>query len=103
MGLRLENILLATDGSEDAALAARAAIDLSIKTGAELHVIHVWQDLSPTAYPALPLHGYSHVYEDEARQLLEAEMQKIQEARGTLTQAYPPGRTSSGRDRRASR
>jgi hypothetical protein len=35
-------ILLATDGSEDAALAARAAIDLSGDTGAELRVVHAW-------------------------------------------------------------
>ncbi len=88
MGLRLENILLATDGSEDAALAARAVIDLSIKTGAELHVIHAWQDLPPTAYHALALDGYSHAYEDEARRLLEAETQKIQEAGGTVAQAH---------------
>jgi nucleotide-binding universal stress UspA family protein len=34
-------ILLATDGSEDAALAARAAISLARDTGSELHVVHV--------------------------------------------------------------
>jgi Universal stress protein family len=34
-------ILIATDGSEDAMLAARAAISLSHDTGAELHVVHV--------------------------------------------------------------
>ena len=38
-----EKILLATDGSEDAKLAAQAAADLSDKMGAELHVIHAWQ------------------------------------------------------------
>ena len=34
-------ILLATDGSEEAELAARTAADLAAKTGSELHVIHV--------------------------------------------------------------
>jgi nucleotide-binding universal stress UspA family protein len=34
-------ILLATDGSEDAALAARAATDLAEKAGAGLYVVHV--------------------------------------------------------------
>jgi nucleotide-binding universal stress UspA family protein len=34
-----EKIVLATDGSEDAALAARIAADLSTRTGAQLHVI----------------------------------------------------------------
>ncbi|MDQ4084152.1 MAG: universal stress protein, partial [Actinomycetota bacterium] len=67
---------------------ARAVIDLSIKTGAELHVIHAWQDLPPTTYHALALDGYSHAYEDEARRLLEAETQKIQEAGGTVAQAH---------------
>jgi nucleotide-binding universal stress UspA family protein len=34
-------ILLATDGSEKAGLAAQTAIDLAGKTGSELHVVHV--------------------------------------------------------------
>lgn len=34
-------ILLATDASEDAMLAARAAISLASDTGAEHHVVHV--------------------------------------------------------------
>ncbi len=42
-------ILLATDGSEDAYLATQAAIDLSQKSGSELHVVHVWQDI-PTPH-----------------------------------------------------
>jgi nucleotide-binding universal stress UspA family protein len=50
-------ILLATDGSEDAALAARAAIELSGETGAELHVVHAWQSV-PSAVSS-PLSGPS--------------------------------------------
>ena len=34
-------ILLATDGSTEAELAARTAVDLSQKTDSELHLIHV--------------------------------------------------------------
>ena len=34
-------ILLATDGSEEAELAARTAADLATKTGSELHLVHV--------------------------------------------------------------
>jgi nucleotide-binding universal stress UspA family protein len=44
----LEKVLLATDGSKDAALAARAAVDVCERTGAELHVVHVWYSI-PTA------------------------------------------------------
>ena len=34
-------ILLATDGSSEARLAARTAVDLAQKTGSELHAVHV--------------------------------------------------------------
>jgi nucleotide-binding universal stress UspA family protein len=44
----LEKVLLATDGSKDAALAARATVDVCERTGAELHVVHVWYSV-PTA------------------------------------------------------
>jgi nucleotide-binding universal stress UspA family protein len=43
-----ETVLLATDGSKDAALAARAAVDVCEGTGAELHVVHAWHSV-PTA------------------------------------------------------
>jgi nucleotide-binding universal stress UspA family protein len=46
-------ILLATDGSEEATLAARTAVDLAQKTGSELHVVH--------ARPLPALAGYSAV------------------------------------------
>jgi nucleotide-binding universal stress UspA family protein len=36
-------ILLATDGSKDADMAARAAIDLANESGAELHVVYEGQ------------------------------------------------------------
>src|SRR5215216_612708 len=44
----LEKVLLATDGSKDAALAARAAVDVCERIGAELHIVHAWHSL-PTA------------------------------------------------------
>ena len=43
-----EKVLLATDASKDAALAARAAVDVCEGTGAELHVVHAWHSV-PTA------------------------------------------------------
>jgi nucleotide-binding universal stress UspA family protein len=43
-----EKVLLATDGSKDAALATRAAVDVCGGQGAELHVVHVWHSV-PTA------------------------------------------------------
>ncbi len=55
----LKKILVGTDGSEDAALATRAAIDLSNEAGAELHIatsgashrLRLWHR---RAWPILP-------------------------------------------------
>jgi nucleotide-binding universal stress UspA family protein len=41
MTLFSRRILLATDGSEEAELATRAAVELANSTGSELHVVHV--------------------------------------------------------------
>jgi len=70
MTTSLTRILLATDGSEEAALAGSAAADLSNKTAAELHVVHVWTDVPPPAYPSLSLDNYSHLARDDAMRLL---------------------------------
>ena len=43
-----KKVLLATDASKDAALAARAAVDVCQGTGAELDVVHAWHS-APTA------------------------------------------------------
>jgi nucleotide-binding universal stress UspA family protein len=90
MGIAAEKILLATDGSKEAARASRAAIDLSDKTGAQLHVMHSWQQgPPPTTYPTLTLdRRYSHVYANEARELLEAETHKIRQTGATVVQAH---------------
>jgi nucleotide-binding universal stress UspA family protein len=49
-------ILLATDGSEEANLAAQAATELSRETGSEVHIIYTLpspaQLIGPHAYPA---------------------------------------------------
>lgn len=41
MSIAATRILLATDGSEEAELAARTAANLAAKTGSELHVVHI--------------------------------------------------------------
>lgn len=51
MRIALARILLAADGSKDADLAARAAMDLSNRTGAELHVVHARQDVRLAGIP----------------------------------------------------
>jgi nucleotide-binding universal stress UspA family protein len=69
-------ILLATDGSRDAQLASRAAVDLCRGTGAELHVVHVWANVLSESYPTLSFGGHSGVFEEKARVLLAEQAEK---------------------------
>jgi nucleotide-binding universal stress UspA family protein len=81
-------ILLATDGSEEATLAAQTATDLAQRTGSELHVAHVGQ--MPLVYHP-ERHGYGAEYEEhekEARQLLETQVERIKTAGSTTAQAH---------------
>jgi nucleotide-binding universal stress UspA family protein len=74
-------ILLATDGSEDARLAARAAADLSGKTGAELHVVHAWQYVPhPVVDP--------DQYEEEAGRLVKDQTEFVSDAGGTVNETH---------------
>jgi nucleotide-binding universal stress UspA family protein len=70
-------VLLATDGSEDAVLAARAAIDLTGESGAELHVVHAWQSVPFARFESF----IRAQLEQEAEELL-AEQEKLIEAGG---------------------
>jgi len=84
-------ILVATDGSRDAALAVRAGVDLFSRTEAELHVVHAWRNLRPATLPAVATDEYSRAYERyerEAAELLETEVERIRESGGTMTRAH---------------
>src|SRR3712207_554614 len=81
-------ILLATDGSEEATLAAQTAADLGARTGSELHVVHVGE-IPFTHYP--DRYGYRALYEPherEARELLEAQIEKMKGAGATVAQEH---------------
>ena len=84
MNTALTTILLATDGSGDASLAGQAAADISDKTGARLHVVHVWTDVPPPAYPNMMLDDYSRLAEEEARKLLRRQAWSAQVAGGRV-------------------
>src|SRR3712207_3700064 len=85
-------ILAATDGSEDAALALRAAADLSSRTGSELHVVHVWPG------PPLPVTRHSagagiarddpREHEMKARELLERQVSRAKVARAIIARKH---------------
>jgi len=71
MNASLTKVLLATDGSRGATLAMRAAADVSCKTGAELHVVHVFPDVLPPSRPGSTMSDdYSRLAEEQARELL---------------------------------
>jgi nucleotide-binding universal stress UspA family protein len=87
--IRPDRLLLATDGSEDAMLAAKVATDLSLRTGARLHVAHAWYHLvKGLGYPTLEWADYSDLYEREARRILETQVDAVEAADCAVDQAH---------------
>jgi nucleotide-binding universal stress UspA family protein len=81
-------ILLATDGSEDAALALHAAVDLSTKTGSELHVVHAWQAFPEYSHPSIAMASDSALYEQEAQKILFESLEEAEAAGGVASGAH---------------
>ena len=79
-----EKILLATDGLASTGVAARAAVDLNEKGGAELHVVHVWHTVPS---PHLDRFIRSEL-EEIGRDRLEQQVRLIEDAGGTVAGAY---------------
>ena len=78
------SILVATDGSREAALAVTTAADLAKSTDSQLHIVHVGE--VPFVYHP-ERHAYRAEYEEherEAQQLLEAQLERIEGAGATL-------------------
>jgi nucleotide-binding universal stress UspA family protein len=78
-------VLLATDGSPDAALAAQSAIELCERTGSELHVVHVGEYL-PTFYAQTEEEPAQ--LRADAQRLLEEQLERIRAAGGPVAQAH---------------
>ena len=83
-------ILLATDGSEEAQLAATTAADLAEKTNSELHVLTVGPEL-----PLYELTEHPADFEDvlrenrrEAKEMLEQQAERIEESGGTVKETH---------------
>src|SRR5215213_1922539 len=81
-------ILLATDGSEEAELAALRAVDLADATDSELHVVHVGVvPIFLKSYPGTL--GYERkLYEqieEESKELLRKQSWRVKVAGGTVT------------------
>src|SRR3712207_4401852 len=79
-----EKVLLASDGLESTALAARAAVDLARGGGAELHVVHVWHTVPSPHYDDFIRSGL----EDAGRETLDAQVRRIEAEGGTVAGAH---------------
>jgi nucleotide-binding universal stress UspA family protein len=85
MSLFPSRILLAIDGSEEAELALRVAVELAKSTGAELHLVHVKLIPITPPYPeALDWKEDLGPAEREAQELLDEQVKKVEDAGGTV-------------------
>jgi nucleotide-binding universal stress UspA family protein len=95
-------ILLATDGSREASLAATTAADLAKRTGSELHVLYVGEAPNPyaegvglagaeagaEAVPSRLGADLEGEFEQQARDVLDAEAERVRAAGGAGAQAH---------------
>ena len=77
-------VLLATDGSEDAAAATRVAVDIRRKSGSNLHAVHVARRL-PT-YSVFMAHATDDFLVREAQEALE---RHLEDAEGHAARVHP--------------
>jgi nucleotide-binding universal stress UspA family protein len=89
LGIFPRRILLATDGSEEAELAARKAVELAEGTGSELHLVHV--GLVPNflveGTPGYNRELYEEI-EQESRELLRKLTWRVKVAGGTVAGSH---------------
>ncbi len=88
MTASLTRIVLATDGSEEAALARGAAADISNKTAAELHVVHVWTYVPPPGAAGFAFDDQPRSAEEEAERLLRREAWNARVAGGRVVREH---------------
>lgn len=82
-----KKILLATDDSNDARLAAEAAVDLSNETGSELHVVYVALT-SPWMTPDVMNPAEADRFREQAQKVLDKQVQWVEEKGGNIAEAY---------------
>ena len=78
-------VLLATDGSTEARLAASTAADLASSTDSELHIVHVGE-LRPTFLAQTEVEPAE--LERDAQRRLDEQVRAIEEAGGTVEEAH---------------
>ena len=84
MGLFPVKVLLATDGSEDATLATKAATDIAKGTSSELHVVRAWHSV-----PSTRLESYVRTQlKQEAQESLTEQVRRIEADGGDVAQVH---------------
>src|SRR5215203_1656463 len=84
-------ILLATDGSKEATLAARTAVDLADKTGSELHVAFILRTQDASVYDTIsfdPEKAHEEEIKQMGQRLLDEQVKRVEEAGGTVAGAH---------------
>ena len=89
MSIFLTNILLATDGSEGAELAATNALVLARQMGSELHLVHVLSLPLDTQDPSSFEPDVRRQLEGPTRARLEELVEKIEASRGEIGSSHP--------------
>jgi nucleotide-binding universal stress UspA family protein len=87
MGMFPTKILVATDGSESATPATRAAADLSAKTGSEIELVYVGKGISAPAAYNDPSSKDTEAAK-EAREMLEEVTKEIEGDGGKVAEAH---------------
>ena len=84
-------ILLATDGSREAILAAHTAVDLADKTDSELHVAFILRTQDASEYGTVGFYT-ENTYEEEIKQmgqrLLDEQVKRVEATGGTVAGAH---------------
>ena len=83
-------ILLATDGSEEATVAAESATGVAARMGSELHVITVGPEYPYYELPDYPAR-FEEVFEaqkQETREVLDEQVRRIEESGGAVEKAH---------------
>ena len=85
-------ILVPTDGSDDATLAAQVATDLAQRTDAAIHLAHDWQLVTyagdPYLYPGTLTDDYFTLYDESGRAILEQASERVAALGGTVAQTH---------------
>jgi nucleotide-binding universal stress UspA family protein len=83
-------ILLATDGSREAELAARTAADLANSTNSELHIVLVGggYSFSEPADSTAQEDAVLEMHRRKAREILDEQVRKVEESGATVKQVH---------------